>query len=192
MSSKGLHELVMAFREVCSRHPSAWLVLVGDGPLKADLEKLAKEQRLGDNIFIVGSCPHDEVACWMNAADVFVLASHAEGLPNVVLEAMACGRPVIATNVGGIPEAALDNVTALLVPPRQAAPLAATMDRLVRDADLRAQLGAAGRARVATHFTWPQSARQLAEIYSETIERRTKLISSSTAMPDEPSAEAAR
>jgi glycosyltransferase involved in cell wall biosynthesis len=171
VEGKGLRELVTAFGLIHSHHPLSWLVIVGDGPLKSELKERVRENKLEGRVFLIGPRPHNEVADWMSAADIFILASYAEGLPNVVLEAMACGRPVIATNVGGIPEAAIDGETALLAPPRQVPPLVEAMDALIQDAGLRRRMGVAGRERIEAHFTWPQSARQLAEIYTETVHR---------------------
>ena len=173
VADKGLRELVEAFRTVHSHYPSMWLVIVGDGPIRPELEDWVREQKLEGRIFISGSRSHIEVVSWINAADIFVLASYAEGLPNAVLEAMACRKPVIATDVGGIPEVAINNETALLVSPRQVPPLADAIGRLIQDSELRDRLGMAGNKRVKTHFTWSRSAMQLVKIYSETMHRAT-------------------
>jgi glycosyltransferase involved in cell wall biosynthesis len=118
---KGTGELAAAFDRVRARVPEAMLVLVGDGVSSDDVR--AQAARWGDRARVLGARPHEEVARWMAACDVLVLPSWAEGTPNVVLEALACGRPVVATAVGGIPDV-LDPRAGLLVPPREARALA--------------------------------------------------------------------
>ncbi|OGV69679.1 MAG: hypothetical protein A2283_17115 [Lentisphaerae bacterium RIFOXYA12_FULL_48_11] len=80
------------------------LLLVGDGPMRGDLERKAKELGIADSVFFLGSRPHEEVALWMNAADCLCLPSRNEGMPNVVIEALASGLPVVAMDVGGVSE----------------------------------------------------------------------------------------
>ena len=166
--SKGLRVLVEAFGELNSRHPATWLVIVGDGPLDLELRNWVKKKNLEDKVFISGYRPNNEIVYWMCASDVFILASYAEGIPNVVLEAMACGLPVIATNVGGIPEVAIEQETAILIPPRQVLPLVEAMNIFVHDPELRRRMGIAGRERIKINFSWFQSATQLAQVYLET------------------------
>lgn len=114
---KGVVDLVEAWREV----PSGTLVIVGGGPAKAQVEAAAgSASRIGDDrVRVVGPQPLDRIPLYMAACDVLTLPSHAEGTPNVVLEALACGRRVVATNVGGIPDLITDNTLGALVPPRE-------------------------------------------------------------------------
>jgi glycosyltransferase involved in cell wall biosynthesis len=113
---KGLGELIEAFARVAQGGPQETrLVLVGDGAMRAELER--KAARLG-TVTLAGVRPPAEVAQFLGAADVLVLPSWAEGTPNVVLEALASGRPVIASRVGGIPDVVEEGRTGLLVPPR--------------------------------------------------------------------------
>lgn len=101
---KGLSELVEAGASVRKLHPNLQIYLVGSGP---DRNLIAKKIDMFDSmdyIHLQGACAPDEVPVWMAAADVVTLPSYMEGCPNVVLEALACGRPVVATAVGGIPE----------------------------------------------------------------------------------------
>lgn len=94
----------------------------------------------------------DDVPELLSSSSVFVLSSSSEALPVSVLEAMAAGLPVVATRVGGVPELVVDGETGFLVPPSDAAALAAALQRLLDDPELRARLGAAGRARAEEHF----------------------------------------
>ena len=103
---KGFDLLLNAFKIVCERLQTnkPYLIIVGDGPLKKDLEAQIVKLGLEANAKLVGSVPHEQLHLWYNAADLFCLASVREGLPNVILEALSCGIPVVASNVGGIPE----------------------------------------------------------------------------------------
>ena len=102
---KGHSDLLHAFKIVRRNHKiDAQLVLVGEGPLRKSLTEEARTLGILEYVKFAGSCKHDQVPQWINASDAVCLASHNEGLPNVLVEALACGRPVVATKVGGIPE----------------------------------------------------------------------------------------
>ncbi|MGB0134943.1 glycosyltransferase [Dokdonella sp.] len=124
VAEKGLRELVEALRSLRSSHPHAELVLVGDGPMREELAALAHDP--ANCMRLVGALPASEVACWMAACNLLALPSYSEGHPNVLVEALACGRPVVSTPVGGVPEV-VDESCAMLVPPRDAPALAAAL-----------------------------------------------------------------
>jgi glycosyltransferase involved in cell wall biosynthesis len=119
---KGLRELVEAAVSVHADRPSMHVYLVGEGPDRSVLASAIQAGNAGNYIHLMGACAFDDVATWMAAADLVTLPSYMEGCPNVVLEALACGRPVVATNVGGIPEI-MDDACGQLVPPRNAGAL---------------------------------------------------------------------
>jgi glycosyltransferase involved in cell wall biosynthesis len=119
---KGIGELLDAFERLRARVPRAMLVLVGDCARRSDV--LARAARWGSSVRVLGPQPPESVASWMGACDVLALPSWAEGTPNVVLESLACGRPVVATRVGGIPDILHDDRAGLLVPPRDPRALA--------------------------------------------------------------------
>ncbi|MBI5239990.1 MAG: glycosyltransferase [Elusimicrobia bacterium] len=127
--------------------------VVGDGPLRDRLRRQAARLGLERAVQLPGE--RADVRAWMNAADVFVLPSLWEGLPNALLEAMALGLPVAASRVDGVPEAVTDGTDGLLVEPADPGALAAALGSLLADPDLRRRLGAAARARVAADFTVP-------------------------------------
>lgn len=166
VEGKGLTELVQALGQLLRGHPDAWLAIIGDGPLRGDLRERIARQGLADRVLILGPRPHEEVPIWLAASDVFVLASHREGLPNVVREAMACARPVVATDVGGTAEVVEDGVTGILVPPQDPEALFRAFDRLVSDMELARQMGAAGRRKALAEFSLARSAEELAELYA--------------------------
>ena len=169
VKEKGVIELLAAFEEVVRRHPSVWLAMVGDGPLRRDLSTRAEASGIGQKVFLPGALKHEEVADWINAADIFALASYNEGLPNVVREAMACARPVVATDAGGTAEAVQDGLSGILVPPGHVAPLAAAIERLILSDTLRKEMGAAGRRIVLTKFDWEASATKIRRVYEDVL-----------------------
>jgi glycosyltransferase involved in cell wall biosynthesis len=168
---KGLFELLQAFASVRTACPTAWLAIIGDGPAEPAIRTMVAQERLETAVFLSGRRPHTEVVEWLNAADVFTLPSYNEGLPNVVLEAMACGLPVIATDVGGVSEVVTHGVTGLLIPKGQVTPLAHAITQLL-DEDSRYRMGAAGLARVRMDFSWSGSVRSLLQVYDSAMRRR--------------------
>lgn len=129
---KGLRELVEASISLHAQRPKLQVYLIGDGPDQPIIQSAIDAGNATGYIHVLTSCGFDDVAQWMAAADVATLPSYMEGCPNVVLEALACGRPVVATDVGGIPEI-MNDTCGCLVPPRDAGALAkglsAVLDR---------------------------------------------------------------
>lgn len=124
--------------------------LIGDGPDRPAVETAIAEHGLGDRIELLGE--RDDVPAQLAASDVFVLSSLSEGMPIAVLEAMGAGLPVVASAVGGVPELVVDGETGTLVPAGDVAALADALQRVLADSDLRAQYGAAARARALERF----------------------------------------
>jgi teichuronic acid biosynthesis glycosyltransferase TuaC len=120
---KGIMELLDAFASLASHRPNLRLAYLGDGPGGEQLRYKAKHLALEDRIILAGACPSQKVAQWLAAANVLALPSYNEGYPNVVIEALSCGRPVIATNVGGILEL-VNEKSGILVAPRDSPALA--------------------------------------------------------------------
>lgn len=169
---KGLEELLEAFQTVASER-DVWLAAVGGGPERDWLLRQIQEAGMGERVLAPGPVDHDELPAWYQAADLFVLPSYAEGVPVVVFEAMACGLPVVATRVGGIPEVT-DDETAVLVPPQRVAPLVDALVELVDDPDRRKRMGSAARHLVEREYTWERSAAQLGGIYRSLLEGRIR------------------
>jgi glycosyltransferase involved in cell wall biosynthesis len=145
-------------------------LVVGDGPDRPALETELGRLALEDRVRLAGE-RHD-VSDLLAAADVFVLSSASEGLPVSVLEAMAANLPVVASRVGGVPELVVDGETGLLVEPGDPEELAAALERLVGDRNLRRSLGAAGRARAEVHFDPESFRRAHVDLYSAELARR--------------------
>jgi glycosyltransferase involved in cell wall biosynthesis len=164
VEAKALHVLIDAVAGLRKAGTLDFTVhLVGCGPLEGELRARAGSAGVADAVRFQGRRPHDEVPKWMAAADVFCLPSVREGCPNVILEALASGRPVVATRVGGIPELVSER-TALLVPPSDAAALGAA---------LRQALGASWDAkelqRSVAGFSWDTSAQALYHAAMEAV-----------------------
>jgi glycosyltransferase involved in cell wall biosynthesis len=120
---KGLRELVQAAVALHPQRPKLRVYLVGEGPDRPLIESAIKSANAASYIHAMPACAFDDVPVWMAAADLVTLPSYMEGCPNVVLEALACGRPVVATRVGGIPEI-MNDECGRLVPPRNPVELA--------------------------------------------------------------------
>lgn len=141
------------------------LVIAGIGELRDGLEARARALGVADRIRFMGKVPHDEVAWWMAAGDVFCLPSLSEGLPTVVCEAMACGRAVVATAVDGTPEIVDDGATGLLVPPTDAPRLAEALSRVLGDDAMRTRFEDEALRRATTTYTWDANARAHIGLY---------------------------
>jgi glycosyltransferase involved in cell wall biosynthesis len=153
---KGFGVLVEAAATLCRENPTAGVVLFGEGVLRPELERRIAERGLAERFVLPGF--RTDLDRLIGAADVVVLPSFTEGLPNVALEASAAGVPVVATAVGGTPEVVADEQTGFLVPAGAADQLAARVGQLLRDARLREQFGRAGRQRMRSAFTFAAQA----------------------------------
>jgi len=165
MPIKGFEYLIEAFAQCCRRHDlrKSKLVIVGDGPLRAVLGQSAESQGISDHVMFLGV--RADVYNVMSVFDVFALSSLHEGVPMVLLEAMALGVPIVASRVGGIPEILEDSREALLVPAKDPIALAKAMDAFVESAELRAELTRAARRRVEIEFSIQTSAAKMREMY---------------------------
>jgi glycosyltransferase involved in cell wall biosynthesis len=142
-------------------------VIAGAGPLRAELEANADALGVRDRVLFLGS--RADTIELMAAFDVFVLPSVVEGMSNALLEAMAVGRPVVVTDVGGNPEVVVDGETGLVVPPADPDQLAASIVKLLEAPELAAEMGAAGRRRVLEHYQIDVMTRRIEELYEELL-----------------------
>lgn len=149
---KGVAVLLHALAQARATRPALGLDLIGDGEARGALEALARDLGLADAVRFHGYRGQAEVARMLKETGILVLPSFAEGVPVVLMEAMAAARPVIATRVGGVAELVEHERSGLLVPPGAQAPLAAAIAALAGDATRRAQMGAQGRAMVIAQF----------------------------------------
>jgi glycosyltransferase involved in cell wall biosynthesis len=170
---KGTEFLIRAFAALAPEHPRARLVMIGDGPLRGRLERLARDCGVAGRVAFLGALPHAQVLGWMRRAALLVLPSvrtgsgRVEGLGMVTLEAAAMGVPAIGSDLGGIRETILPGETGFLVPERDPAALAARMGELLSDAGLRRRMGAAARRRVEQKFDIVRQTAGLEALYDE-------------------------
>ena len=156
---KGVQVLVEAFASVVDAVPDARLVLVGDGDDVPHLREQAATLGVADRVELAGSLHGDDLVRAYQQASVVVLPSltESESFGMTLVEAMSCGRPVVGSAVGGIPEVVRDEVDGLLVPPGDPAALAGALRRVLTDDELQARLGAAGRAAAEDTWDWRHS-----------------------------------
>ena len=147
------------------------LMMIGDGPLREHCEKLLEEAGVRHLAWLPGA--RDDVADLMCGMDLFVLPSLAEGISNTILEAMACGLPVIATRVGGNPELVLEGVTGSLVPPADPNALTEAIVRYLKNPELVANQGRAGRALTDSRFSMESMVNSYMRVYDRVLERKT-------------------
>jgi glycosyltransferase involved in cell wall biosynthesis len=146
---KGHDVLIDAASAVVARFPDARFFIIGDGPEREKLRARAGACGVSPVVSFIGHC--DDIPARLASADILVLPSRSEGLPNAVLEAMAAALPIVASNVGGVPELIRHDRTGLLVPPGEPTALAAQLCRLMDDSALAYRLGTAARAAARTH-----------------------------------------
>jgi N-acetyl-alpha-D-glucosaminyl L-malate synthase BshA len=167
---KGVFDLVKAFADLTKRY-QARLLLVGDGAGRQNVSDCIEQLDLGQQVKFVGRIDHASIPEWLNAADILVLPSHGEGLPNAVLEAMSSERAVVASDVGGIPELITDGVNGLLVPPAEPRALSTAISSLITDPGSCQQMGRRGRETVLERFTWDRHAAEVYATYRDVISR---------------------
>ena len=163
---KALDVFVEAARITLASFPNARFIIGGTGPMEDALRAKIRDLKLEPYVKMAGFV--EDVPEFLAGLDIFVLSSDAEGLGLVVLEAMAQGLPVVATAVGGVPEAVKDEETGFLVPPRNARLLAQSIARLAIDPDMAARMGAAGRKRAEELFDAKLMAQKTVQVYRET------------------------
>lgn len=154
---KGVPMLLDALRSL----PKVRLTLIGDGPDRAELER----QAVGLNVEFLGYRNQTDVAEALSNTDIFVLPSFAEGVPVVLMEAMAAQVPVLTTRIAGVPELVEDGLSGRLVPPGDGAALKAALTDLLADPDLRRELGAKGREKVTQDFNIHLEAKRLSQLF---------------------------
>lgn len=157
--------LLAAFASLAPSHQQARLIFVGSGPLEAELRRLAEQRGVAAQVNFVGDVVATQL---MPAMDLFCLSSRYEGLPYVLLEALAAGLPIVATSVGGVATCVTADRNGIVVPPDDAAALSNALGRLIENAELRRSFAAASAA-MATRFTAEQMVEQTLAVYSQIV-----------------------
>jgi len=175
IEKKGLATSLRAFAKFAATYPRARFVIAGEGPQEAELRALAASLGIADRVEFPGFLSQDKLHVLYAASHLFLHPSQLgadgdqEGVPNSMLEAMASGMPVVATNHGGIPEAVEDGISALLTPERDAEALANSLQTLAAAPARYAAMSAAAAARAATQFDRAAQTRVLEDCYREAI-----------------------
>ena len=162
-ASKGCLDLIDAFAMFKDENGIADLIIIGSGPCEAAIQTKIEQLGLTRCVHLAGQQKHELLPTWMGAADLIVLPSHAEGVPNVLLEAMACGKPIVATNIGGIPEIVPDDC-GILVEPKQVMQLAhAIKDVLEKPWNTKAIVT------YASNYVWEKNVKLISAMFLELI-----------------------
>ena len=164
---KGLDDLFLAYRLLRQRGYNCCLIIVGEGPEKRHLQQLMKKLRLQD-VYFLGRVPNEDLPYIYSSSDIFVLPSLQEGLGIVLLEAMSCGLPVVASNVGGIRDVIKKEV-GLPIPPRDHQALTKALSLLIEEEELRKELSIRAMEYVRSNFDWRIIIKKLRRIYSSLV-----------------------
>ncbi len=167
-AEKGHFGLLQAFSCLRDNAIDAKLVLVGDGPQQGEILEIVRSLRLADDVQMLGRLGEHETLPEIARSDVLVLASFMEGLPVVLMEAMALGVPVLAPRVAGVPELVEDGQQGLLFTPGNWMELASALERMLRDPDMRLKMGASGRMKITEEFQIDRSATRLLQLINDT------------------------
>jgi len=174
---KGIYELINAFTKVSEKYPSAYLVLVGSGKDKKALTTLVETRGLQSKVIFAGQLLHAELVWWYAACEISVLLSYHEGVPNVIKEAMSCGKPIVATKAIGIAELVENGENGILVEPRNSDEAAAAMIKLLDDPGMAMRMGNYGRNLIKKDWAgWEQTAHSYKEVYLQLIENNHKVL----------------
>lgn len=172
--AKGQPLLVSAVAKLIERGRRVRLRLVGDGPLRPDIERQVKRLGLERHVVLEGALNQDRVRAIYAETDIYALPSFAEGVPVVLMEAMAMQIACVASWITGVPELMRDGIDGLLIPPADDDALAAAIERLIDDPALRRRLGESGRARVAELYNLQRNTERLAELFRRRLSSDTE------------------
>jgi glycosyltransferase involved in cell wall biosynthesis len=172
--AKGIYDLFSAFKITSKKFSNTKLYLIGPTSPDVDIKKLKIDKELIGRVNYLGQKPHAEMPLWYNACDLFVLPSYTEGMPNVVLEAMACARPVVVTPVGGIPEVIENGVSGLLVEPGNIDGLAKAMLKVLTEDGLAKAMGANARELITQSYVDIKNAEKLKELLTYLLREKRR------------------
>jgi len=164
--AKGLTYLISAMHQIQSEHSNIYLVIVGDGPERMNLERMTKSLKM--KVTFTGW--QAETLPYYALMDIFVLPSFFEGLPNVILEAMAMEKPIVATDTGGIPDLIVNGKNGFLVPTRNSASISLNVKKLIESDELRRNMGRLNRETVIKKFSWKEIISKIESVYTSMID----------------------
>ncbi|WP_057767634.1 glycosyltransferase [Cytobacillus praedii] len=172
----GIGDLIKAFATIYSSKKNAQLLIVGDGPQRSEYEQLTKELKIDHVTTFTGRVPNDKVPEYINKMDVFGVPSteDSESFGVAAVESMACGVPVVVSNVGGLPEVVLEGKTGYVVPKENPEELAKAILSLVEDKEKSQAMGLAGIDHVKANYNWVDNANGMLELYDQTLKKGMK------------------
>ena len=162
---KGLFDLIECAKYVCETHRYTKFLICGSGPFLLRLQEKVRRMGLHERVLFLGHIPREKLVQLYQNATVHVVPSHYEGLPTVLLEAMSCGVPVVATNVGGNSEVVSSMVNGLLIPPKSPENMAKAVSILLDDQALRERIGRAARRTIEEYYTWDKITENIMKCY---------------------------
>jgi len=169
---KGLPYLICALRLVFEENQHVRAVIIGDGPLRSLCQHMARKLNISHRITFTGIVTEKEKECWYQKADLCVFPSTYDPFPIVALEALAAGKPVVASNVGGLPEVIQNNINGLLVPPRNPKEIAQAVGTILSDDKLAGKMAESALQTIKREFNWQHAAQKTLRIYRRCVGER--------------------
>jgi glycosyltransferase involved in cell wall biosynthesis len=171
---KGLQDLIVCARRVVNRFPNIRFYIAGEGPYEGKINKAIRSSNLTDNVYLLGHIKdRKQLVDYYRGAAAYVHPAHYEGLPTSLLEAMSCGRPVVATAVSGALDVIKDGINGLLVSPRAPNELASAVQRLLENPGLAENLGSAARKTIEVRYSWPVISQGYISQYKKILGEKT-------------------
>jgi glycosyltransferase involved in cell wall biosynthesis len=167
----GIADLIQAFSIVNKKYPSTKLLIVGDGPQRQEYEQLVKTLNIDEQTTFTGRVPNHQVPNYINKIDIFTVPSteDSESFGVAAVEAMACGKPVIVSNVGGLPEVVIEGQTGIVIPKENPDQLAQEIVHLIKNKSVREDMGKNGVQHVKEHYDWLKNAQDMERLYKGTL-----------------------
>jgi glycosyltransferase involved in cell wall biosynthesis len=166
---KGIFELLDGFYKINKQNRNSKLMIIGEGHQEKKVRNKVLEYQINEAVIFTGKISPEEIQNYYQMADIFVLPSYTEGLPLVVVEAMACGLPIVASCVGGIPEVVENNENGFLIPPRNVGELKTKLEQLIVDQDLREKFGNKSLKIVNENFNIEYKVKKMINLYENLI-----------------------
>jgi glycosyltransferase involved in cell wall biosynthesis len=169
----GIEYLIRSLLIIHKYYPNARLLIVGEGVEKKKLLRLTSEIGLTSYVDFVGKVPNEDVPLYLSKIQIFVIPSIKESFGVAAIEAEACGKPVVASNIGGLPEVIMDGTTGILVPPKSPEAIANACITLLKNPEKIAQMGKNGRKFVEINYDWDKTSRSMEGLYNKILETNT-------------------
>lgn len=172
----GIRDLINAFATINTKFSNSELLIVGDGPQKSEYEQLTRELKIDNVTTFTGRVPNDKVPEYINKMDVFGVPSteDSESFGVAAVESMACGVPVVVSNVGGLPEVVLEGKTGYVVPKENPEELAKAIFSLIENKEKSIEMGLAGIEHVKANYNWIDNANGMLDLYAQTLKEGMK------------------